>query len=91
MRGWVMSYYTLAFMGMTPFGSLIFGGLASLIGAPHTIMLGGIVCILGGATFAYNLPVFKSFIRPVYKEKGIIPVIAEEIQAAANLSTPPQN
>ena len=91
MRGRVMSYYTMAFMGMTPFGSLIFGGLASKIGAPHTIILGGTACIFGGLLFAYKLPLFRTLIRPIYKEKGIIPVIAEGIQAAANLRLPPQN
>ena len=91
MRGRVMSYYTMAFMGMTPFGSLIFGGLASQIGAPNTLIIGGVFCILGGIIFAYKLPMFKTLIRPIYKEKGIIPEIAEGIQAAANLRTPPQN
>jgi MFS family permease len=91
MRGRVMSYYTMAFMGMTPFGSLIFGGLASQIGAPHTLIFGGGVCMIGGIIFAYNLPMFKSLIRPIYKEKGIIPEIAEGIQATVNLRTPPQN
>jgi MFS family permease len=91
MRGRVMSYYTMAFMGMTPFGSLIFGGLASKIGAPYTLTLGGMVCIIGGIIFASKLPMFKTLIRPVYKEKGIIPEIAEGIQSTVNLRTPPQN
>jgi MFS family permease len=91
MRGRVMSYYTMAFMGMTPFGSLIFGALASQIGAPHTLIIGGVFCILGGVMFANKLPLFKTLIRPVYKEKGIIPEIAEGIQTAVNLRTPPQN
>jgi MFS family permease len=91
MRGRVMSYYTMAFMGMTPFGSLIFGGLASQIGAPHTLVIGGAFCMLGGIIFAYRLPMFKTLIRPVYREMGIIPEIAEGIQTAGNLRTPPQN
>ncbi|MDR3608966.1 MAG: MFS transporter [Ignavibacteriaceae bacterium] len=91
MRGRVMSYYTMAFMGMTPFGSLIYGGLASLLGAPQTLIFGGSVCILGGLMFIYKLPIFKKLIRPVYKEKGIIREIAEGIGTAVNLRTPPQN
>lgn len=91
MRGRVMSYYTMAFMGMTPFGSLIYGGLASQIGAPITLIFGGMFCVLGGIMFAYRLPIFKKLIRPVYREKGIIPAIAEGIQTAVNLRTPPQN
>lgn len=91
MRGRVMSYYTMAFMGMTPFGSLIYGGLAGWFGAPETLIFGGTFCILGGIVFAYKLPLIKVWIRPIYKEKGIIPEIAEGIQTAVNLRTPPQN
>jgi MFS family permease len=91
MRGRVMSYYTMAFMGMAPFGSLIYGGLASLIGAPETLIFGGGVCILGGLVFTYRLPILKKLIRPVYKEKGIILEIAEGIETVVNLRTPPQN
>jgi MFS family permease len=91
MRGRVMSYYTMAFMGMTPFGSLFYGWLASQIGAPNTFIVGGIICILAGSLFTYKLPDLKRLIRPVYKQKGIIPEIAEGIQSAVNLRTPPQN
>ncbi len=47
MRGRVMSYYTMAFVGMAPFGSLLAGALAHAIGAPHTVIVSGIACILG--------------------------------------------
>ena len=56
MRGRVMSFYTMAFFGTTPLGSLIAGALAQGIGAPDTLLAGGIVCILGGAAFARVLP-----------------------------------
>ncbi|MCE9572260.1 MAG: MFS transporter [Deltaproteobacteria bacterium] len=51
MRGRVMAFYTMAFFGTTPFGSLIAGALADQIGAPATIAAGGGVCILGGLLF----------------------------------------
>lgn len=54
-RGRVMSIFTMAFMGMPPFGSLFLGFLASRMGAPRTLMLGGVVCILGGLLFAGKL------------------------------------
>src|ERR1019366_2025407 len=41
-RGRVMSFCSMAFLGMTPFGSLLEGALASRIGAPHTLMIGGL-------------------------------------------------
>ncbi len=44
MRGRVMSYYTMAFMGTTPIGSLIDGSLASKFGAPTTVLI-GVSCV----------------------------------------------
>ena len=41
MRGRVMSYYTVAFVGMAPFGSLLAGALAHRFGAPHAVMFTG--------------------------------------------------
>ena len=51
MRGRVVAFYTMAFMGTAPFGSLLAGGLAARVGAPHTILFGGCACILGGIVF----------------------------------------
>ena len=81
-RGRVMSFYTMAYMGMVPFGSLLGGGLASLIGAPGTVMLGGATCILGSFLFARKLPLLKEMVRPIYVRMGIVsdamPVIQGE-------------
>jgi MFS family permease len=41
-RGRVMSFYTMAFMGTAPFGSLLAGIVAERIGAPHTLLFGGL-------------------------------------------------
>ncbi len=48
MRGRVMAYYTMAFLGMMPFGSLAAGALADQVGVALTLTIGGIVCALGG-------------------------------------------
>ena len=72
-RGRVMSYYTMAFVGMTPFGSLMAGGLAHLLGAPHTVVITGSVVILGGIWFATRLKVIGKEIRPIYQQMGILP------------------
>jgi MFS family permease len=53
-RGRVMSFYNMSFMGMMPLGSLLAGSLANTLGAPKTLLAGGIVCILGALTFAYK-------------------------------------
>lgn len=64
-RGRVMSFYTMAFMGMTPFGSLFAGSLASKIGAPHALLVGGISCILGTFYFSRKLSVIKEVVPPL--------------------------
>ncbi|MCS6806267.1 MAG: MFS transporter, partial [Blastocatellia bacterium] len=81
-RGRVMSFYTMAFLGMAPFGSLFAGGLASQIGAPNTILLGGVFCIFGSILFARKLPSLREIVRPIYVRKGIIEEVASGIQAA---------
>ena len=85
-RGRVMSYYTMAFMGMAPFGSLLAGTMASAVGAPWTVIVSGSVVLLGAAWFFTRLPSIRHVIRPIYREMGIIPVAevsptASEIQS----------
>jgi MFS family permease len=72
-RGRVMSYYTMAFVGMAPFGSLLAGGLAHAIGAPLTVILNGAAVLLGAAWFTSKLPAVRREIRPIYRELGILP------------------
>jgi MFS family permease len=76
MRGRVMSYYTMAFMGMAPFGSLLAGSFAHKIGAPWTVILNGSAVLLGAGWFMTRLPAVRRELRPIYQEMGIIP--AEE-------------
>ena len=72
-RGRVMSYYTMAFMGMAPFGSLLAGCMASRIGAPMTVILNGAAVVLGAAWFVTQFPALRRAVRPIYQELGIIP------------------
>jgi MFS family permease len=74
MRGRVMSYYTMAFMGMSPFGSLLAGSMASAFGAPITVVVSGSVVLLGAAWFFTRLPAIREVIRPIYRDMGILPV-----------------
>ena len=71
-RGRVMSFYTMAFIGMVPFGSLFAGSLASKIGAPMTTMIGGLFCIMGSVLFSKKLSSLRKMVRPIYLQKGII-------------------
>ena len=56
LRGRVMAAYSMMFMGMAPVGALLAGGLAGIIGAPGTIAVGGVVCLLGALAFRSRLP-----------------------------------
>ncbi len=89
-RGRVMSFYTMAFLGTAPFGSLIAGWLSSRIGAPHSLAVGGVCCILGAAWFARALPALRAAVRPIYIRLGILPEITAGLATAAELSVPPE-
>jgi MFS family permease len=89
-RGRVMSFYSMAFLGMAPFGSLLAGALASRVGAPRTVMISGILCIAGAGWFASQLSAMRDLIHPIYRKLGIIPEIATGIQDATVLLTPPE-
>lgn len=84
-RGRVMSFYSIALQGMAPFGSLFAGIVAARIGAPFTLAIGGACCIGGALWFVNKLPQIRAHIRPIYSRLGILPVIAEGIQAATAL------
>ena len=71
-RARVMSYYTMAFFGAAPFGSLLAGVLAHLFGAPHTVMFTGACCLAGAAWFTVKLPGVRASMRPIYEATGIL-------------------
>lgn len=83
MRGRVMSYYTAAFVGMAPFGSLLAGTLAHWIGAPRTVMVTGSCCILGAAWFWSRRREIRDEIRPIYIQLGIVPAPPEVVEEQA--------
>lgn len=58
-----------------PLGSLAAGALAERIGAPRTILAGAIVCVLTGIWFAIRRPMLATHVRPIYIERGILPLI----------------
>jgi MFS family permease len=87
-RGRIMSFFTMAFMGMTPFGSLFAGFLASKIGTPNTVLIGGLACLAGAAAFALKLPALRMAARPIYVKMGLIPEVVSGIQSATELTMP---
>ena len=89
-RGRVMSFYTAAVMGTTPFGSLLAGIAATKIGAPHTLLISGICCIGGALWFAKTLPALRRDVRPIYMRMGILPQVASGLQKTSELTVPPE-
>jgi hypothetical protein len=73
-----MSYYTMAYMGASPFGSLLAGSLAPVLGAPGAVVVCGLGCIAGAIWFWLQLPKLRPEIRPIYQRLGILPLPAEE-------------
>lgn len=69
-RGRVMSFYAMAFMGTAPFGSLLAGSLAKVIGTPLTLAMGGVSCIIGAGIYLRKMPELQKHIRPVYQKLG---------------------
>jgi predicted MFS family arabinose efflux permease len=49
MRGRVMAYYVMCFMGIMPFGALMAGLVSHHVGVPETVTLGGSLCIVSAA------------------------------------------
>jgi MFS family permease len=88
-RGRVMSFFSMAFVGMTPFGNLIAGTLAShlgpgVFGASRTLQICGGVCLLGATAFTLALPRLRAVARPVFISKGLI---EEDIAAGIESGT----
>jgi MFS family permease len=72
-RARVMSYYTMAFFGAAPFGSLLTGALAHRLGAPRTVILTGAFCVAGALWFTFELPKVRALMRPIYQQMGLLP------------------
>ena len=72
-RGRVMSFYTLAFIGAAPIGSLFAGALANQVGAVPTVVVCGLLCIIASLWFFGRLENIRKIVRPLYVERGILP------------------
>lgn len=88
MRGRVMSFYTMAFFGMAPFGSLTAGAIGQRFGAPTAVRIGGVVTIVAVLLFFRALPKIRAAARPVYEALGLVPAVATGMQQAAEIGPP---
>jgi MFS family permease len=94
-RGRVMSFFGMAFVGMTPFGNLLAGFAAKhltpvggnpFIGTTRAVLIAGIISVLAAFTYILKLPALRRIIRPIYVQKGILPQMAHGLAAADQLT-----
>jgi predicted MFS family arabinose efflux permease len=72
LRGRVMAFYVMAFLGTAPIGSLLAGIAAARIGSEYTILFGGASSVAAGLWFASRLPRLRAEMHPIYRARGII-------------------
>ena len=82
-RGRLMGFYTLAFVGTAPLGSLLSGFLATRIGTTATILLCGLSCVGGSLVFACLLPSLRKAVRPIYVRAGILKEVVGQTEGNA--------
>jgi MFS family permease len=73
LRGRVMAVYSMMFMGMAPVGALLAGAIATHIGAPETVAIGGAVCIAGGLMFGARVQSLQGDAREL--------IVAQQVSA----------
>jgi MFS family permease len=91
MRGRVMSFFAVAFLGMAPFGSFGVGTMAGIVGPRETLLVGAVCCLGATLIFARQLPKIREVVRPIYVKMGIIKEVAEGMETAAEQPMMPDN
>jgi len=95
-RGRVMSFFSMAFVGVTPFGALFvgrflsphlaLGSLDPMIGARRAMFVAAMICLIAAAIFATQLAALRKLVHPIYASKGIVPEVATALQAATKIT-----
>jgi MFS family permease len=88
LRGRVMAVYSMMFMGMAPFGSLLAGALAHRLGAPGTVAFGGLACVTGALVFGLRLPVLRHEAREVIVALQVAGGEPEEMTGQTSVPVP---
>ena len=76
-RGRVMSILIMAFMGLTPFGCMAAGALATRIGVGNTVIASGLVTIMIAFAFASRVGRIHQEVSTLTTEQGILEAEAE--------------
>jgi MFS family permease len=75
LRGRVMGFYGMMFMGMVPIGSLITGWLGDWIGAPLAVSIGAVVCIAAAIVFNRQRVVVVAALRQLMQgQAGMVSI-----------------
>lgn len=69
----VISFFTLALLGIFPFGNLLAGVLAERVGATNTLILGGVFRIICSLVFISYLPRIMHSFQSTHQKNGILP------------------
>lgn len=75
-RGRVMSFFTMAFAGVSPLGSLFAGSISSWIGMTNLMLGSGVIALIAVAIYEYYRPIVRMSIRDTHARKGIPTEIA---------------
>jgi MFS family permease len=71
LRGRVVGFYTMAFLGIAPLGNLAAGALGNAIGVQATFAVNGVVCLATAAWLWRRLPALAKLMHPTYERLGI--------------------
>src|SRR5579872_2728362 len=82
LRGRLMSFYSMTFLGMTPFGSLLAGWVAERIGSPVTVAIGGLASCLGGLVFLRKWPAVRGPARDLIAAQGMMDAAPQPDESA---------
>jgi len=70
-RGRVMSFVIMAFLGLSPFGAMLAGGLANVVGVGITVMATGIFTMALGFIFGARIIGIHLSVKPAEIAEGI--------------------
>lgn len=80
LRGRLMSFFSMAVMGMAPFGAMTAGWTAAHASPRTALLVSASAAFVASAFFATQLPTLRRLIRPVYLRKGIIRASATGVE-----------
>ena len=76
-RGRVMSVYSMMLIGMSPLGAMAAGFEAEHLGAPVTLTLGAVVCLVSCIVFAAKLAAFRQSARELLADRQLTNLLTE--------------